>query len=257
MYLSKSQSVSLDASIRGAAKMNGLGDPAVGAQVGDMVNSANAGAVPYARLKLATNPTNNDTVTIGGVVVKFLTSLTTAGTFWQVKIGASAAATQLVVIDLFNGVTNANVVAGTVALPGYFLADSPASNIVRLRMLDGQGRMTPSSSTLTVANSLTAGADGWQTVNFGGGRSDTLLRTSRGKFTVTAGMVTIASVQVELPFVANDFCYDIYAAGVAVNRSDAVTLTASGDTSFLSLALAGGASPAVQANDVVVWEAWE
>lgn len=115
-------------------------------------------------LSIATTPTDGDTVTIGGVVFTFKTTLgSTAG---NVAIGGSADAARLNLVELINapGTTDAGQVALSAAnqiiisnVLGLVAVDSASANTATLT---GTG-----SGRLIVAETLTDATDAW-TLNY-------------------------------------------------------------------------------------------
>lgn len=108
-----------------------------------------------AQIDLATNPTNNDTLTIGGVSIKFVSSL--GATPGNVLIGGSAAATLANVIALINGtagagttyveLSTANRIKFTDVLR--ITASNPSASILNIVCI-GAGKIAV-SDTLTAA----------------------------------------------------------------------------------------------------------
>jgi hypothetical protein len=77
------------------ARQNSLKEGALeGMTFGDQIQTDTDGVIPNSRVLMSTNASNNDTLTIGGHVIKFVTSLASAYTFTQVKIGGDAATTR-------------------------------------------------------------------------------------------------------------------------------------------------------------------
>ena len=84
--------------------------------IADMAKELNVreGAVPTVRVSIATNPSNNDTVTVGGHVFKFVSSLGAANTYTQIKIGGAVATSRATLVKALNGVADSdNIVEGT------------------------------------------------------------------------------------------------------------------------------------------------
>lgn len=109
-------------------------------------------------LQLATNPTNNDTVTILGVTFKFVTTIgTTAG---NVLIGASAAASLANLVSAVNGTAG----AGTTYIP---VEDDSALAGVTATNQTTSILFTSTSGRLYASSALTAAADDFdaETVN--------------------------------------------------------------------------------------------
>ena len=88
------------------------------------------GSIASARVAFSANPSNNDTLSIGGKTFTFKSSLGAATTTTQVKILGSAALTLAATLDAINGVTNANVVADTTPFSLSIVADAvPATEL--------------------------------------------------------------------------------------------------------------------------------
>ena len=115
------------------------------------------------RLNIGTNPTANDTVTIGQVTFKFVASVgSTAG---NVLIGASAAASVTNLVNAINGGTGAGTTYVEVSAANRtYLQDTigciatDATTYLTIECV-GSGR-------ITVSKSLTAGGDGWATTTY-------------------------------------------------------------------------------------------
>lgn len=208
------------------------------------------GVVPAARCAFSANPANNDTLTIGGKTFTFKTTLIAATTTTQVKRGGSAAVTLASLLDAINGVTNANVVKDTTPFTLSVLADAVSATVLRLRLANAQGGspIAGVSATMALAASITGGAAAWSAANLnvsGKAPSDSC---SLSTVAITAAMVTNASFQVELPFTPTSVLAFVTAStGVQRASTDAVTISGNA----ISIALGGGASPAIQAGDLV------
>jgi hypothetical protein len=209
------------------------------------------GVIPSARLNLATNPTDADTVTIGTKTFTFKASLVAATTTTQVKILGSAALTMAAFLDAINGVANANVVLDTTPFTLSIVADAVTATKVRIQKASKQGG-TPIAGTVAstpLSRTLTAGADIWSAADLNvTGKVATDSRFTAGQFAITAAMITNGSYQVELPFTPT--CFQLFVtASTGVQRASTDAVTISGNA--LSIALGGGASPAIQATDIV------
>lgn len=210
-----------------------------------------AGVIPSARLNFATNPTNNDTVTIGTKTFTFKTSLVAATTTTQVKILGSAALTLAAFLDAINGVTNANVVLDTTPFTTSIVADAVTATVMRIRKASTQGG-TAIAGTFTstaLSETLTAVADIWNCANLNvSGKAEVDAKFTAGQFAITAQMLTNTSYQVELPFTPTAFmAFVTSSTGVQRASTDAVTISGNA----INVALGGGASPAIQSGDLI------
>ncbi len=208
-----------------------------------------SGVVPSVRLNFATNPTNDDTITIGAKTFTFKTTLITATTTTQVKILGTAALTLAALLDAINGVTNANVVADTTPFTTSVVADAVSATVLRIRKADAQGgtAIAGTMSTTAFSETLTAAADIVNAANLNvSGKAATDNTISTGSVTITAAMITNGTFDVELPFTPTIVQWSGYAStGVPRAINEAVTISGNA----LHLVLAGGASPNWQAND--------
>ena len=233
-----------------------------GLDLGVQFDTESEGMVQSARVNMATDPSNADTLTIGGHVFKFLTTLIAADTTTQVKRGTSAAQTRTDFIDAINGVTNANVVAATTPhitawnAAGYALAaDLVDTSRIRVRRvsLDKPGVVSAAVAqtpvSIALLESLTNGADVWDCANMNESGVASGKHFVAGHVIVTAAMITAAKFHIELPFtpVAGTLQWDCYSSA-GVKRACDEAVTVSGST--IKLTLAGGGSPNFQANDV-------
>lgn len=223
--------------------------------VGNVTNVAQAGIVPAARLVFSANPANTNPMQIGIATFQFLTPLTAATTYTQIKRGASAAATLASTLNAINGVADATVVPGSTlaaqmaAVP--LVADAVTATALRIRKADAIGGNpvagTVASTALTAT--ITAGASAWSVadLNATGKNSGDALITS-GSVTITAAMIANGGVNVELPFTPTIVSPDFYsAAGVPLATTDSVTISGAS----ILVSLAGGGAPALVATNVV------
>lgn len=214
----------------------------------------NEGVVPAARVAFSANPANNDALTIGTKTFTYKTTLIAATTTTQVKILGSAALTLAATLDAINGVTNINVVKDTTPFAASLLADAVTATVLRLRKADAQGgNAVPGTvAATTLAASITGGASAWSAADLSvSGKAATDSKMALFQFAITAAMVTNASFQFELPFTPTAFSLFV-TASTGVQRASTDAGTISGNA--INIALAGGASPAIQAGDLVrVW----
>lgn len=218
---------------------------------GEFANTVTAGVIPSSRLAFSVNPTNNDTLGIGGSTFTFLTVLGAATTTTQVKILGSAALTIAALLDAINGVVNVNVVVNTTPFVASLVADAVSATVLRLRNANAQGGQAQAGTvTSTVlAASVSGGASAWSIANLNAtGKADVRLQEAVGKVTITAGMITAGSIALEFPFAPGLFQVQAFSsAGVQRSYSDVTAVSGNA----LVLTLGGGASPNLQANDVV------
>jgi len=211
------------------------------------------GVVPSARLVFITDASNADTITIGGHVFKFLTTLIAADTTTQVTRGVSAAATRASLVNAINGATDATVVPATTPFSASVVADLVSTSL-RLRLASSRGgpAVAGTSPSITLAEALTPAASIWNcaNLNVSGKTAASGQMISVGSVAVTAQMITAGSFNAELPFTpsAGSFVWTATsAAGVLLATTDTVLL--SGNS--VAVALAGGGAPALIATDVV------
>ena len=228
-----------------------------GMDFGDQIQTDTDGAIPNSQILMSTNASNNDTLTIGGHVIKFVTSLGSAYTYTQVKIGGSAAVTRTSLCNALNGVADSdNIVEATttfksaMATLGAPLYADQVSTKVRVRLASTHGAvgaLNPASPpSVTLAASLTTSA-AWDVTNLNAsGGVDAGKRVIVVQFTVTAEMITATEKFVECPFTPTGFSVQCRSSsGVIRALDEAVTI--SGDA--IRLVFAGGSSPNWQATD--------
>jgi hypothetical protein len=240
------------------ARQNSLKEGALeGMTFGDQIQTDTDGVIPNSRVLMSTNASNNDTLTIGGHVIKFVTSLASAYTFTQVKIGGDAATTRASLCNALNGVADSdNIVEATttfksaMATLGAPLYADQVSTKVRIRLASvhgAVGSLNPASSpSVTLAANLTTSA-AWDVTNLNAsGGIDAGKRVVVTQFTITAAMITAAEKLVECPFTPTAFSVQCRSSsGVIRALDEAVTI--SGDA--IRLVFAGGSSPNWQATD--------
>jgi hypothetical protein len=211
------------------------------------------GVVPSARFLLDTQPTNGDTVVVGGHTFKFVTSLAAQNTFTQMKIGASdsGASARTLLIHALNGVVDAaNITYGTVAVPNV-LADLIDTNKVRARLATAPGGTAlPGRTSVAVSSSMTHAADVWDQANLNDTGQPANASMGLSSVTISAAMITAGKVFVEFPFTPAAFVASINeSTGNMARNVTTDTLTIEGNA--VKITLAGGASPNLQANDIV------
>lgn len=213
-------------------------------EFGAEANNASSGVIPAARVAFSANPANNDTIAIGGTTFKFVTALGSAAAQVQVLIGASAAATLASLLSAINNVTSdVTWVQATSPFALLVVADAVTATVLRLRKATAQGGAavagTVASTALTA--SVTGGASAWSVANL----------NASGRFpkvVITAAMITNGSFQAELDYTPSAVAWTVTSSvGVLRSITDAVTISANA----INIALAGGASPATQAGDIL------
>ncbi len=210
-----------------------------------------AGVIPAARMTGGT-PVNGNVFAIGAGTYQFVTSLTTIQTYTQIKVLGSAALSWGAALDAINGVTNANVVAGSTSTVEAVVADMVTATVLRIRKADVRGGNPIAGTVATTALTATVGGGGvWTAANLNvSGKAPGDCQASICQVAITAGMVTAASFQVELPFLPTVVhCFVTASTGIQRASTDAITIAAAGQA--VSIALGGGASPAIQAGDLV------
>jgi hypothetical protein len=106
---------------------------------------------------------------------------------------------------------------------------------------------------------LTAAADVWDVGNVNlntlAGKAPQARRKVVTSLTVTAAMITAGSVRIDLPFQPTHFVFQAVTSsgGARLTANDTVVAGASG----LTVTLAGGVAPDIQATDVLTVVAYE
>lgn len=216
---------------------------------------AQRGIIPAARLTAGT-PVNANVFQIGAGTYQFVTALTTIQTYTQIKVLGTAALSQAAAVNAINGAVDANVVQGSTVTVEKIVADLVSANLIRIRLADARGGNAIPGVALTTALTATIGGGGvWSVANLiSVGKLASDCHVTEGSVTITAGMVTAAAYQVELPFTPTAF-FAFVASSAGVQRASTDAVTISGNA--LNIALAGGASPAIQAGDTVYFRAIE
>lgn len=217
----------------------------------------NAGVIPSGRLKMATNPTNNDTVTIGGHVFKFLSSLVAANTYTQVKIGADAATTRASFVKAINGTADATVVEATSPFAGHVLAVASDTDKVLVQQASARGgTLTPGTTSVAVSEGLTAAADVWDVANLDEtGKAAGTFNVSVGHIAITAAMLTRGKCFIDLPFTPTEFMVQYRnSSGLVLDGVCTDDAVISGNA--IEITLGGGGAPALIATNTVTVIAW-
>jgi hypothetical protein len=216
------------------------------------------GSIPASRMAYSANPANNDTITIGGHVFKFVTSLAAANTFTQVKVLGSAALSLAALLDAINGVTNtANVVQATTPFSASVIADAVTATSLRLRLAASRGNRAIAgvSGSLVLAASITAGAAAWSIANLNAyGKVNTDAQRGEATITITSAMITATAIDIEFPFPVGGFQVQALTSTGAARYTVADLFTASGNA--VHVALDGGVAPSLQNTDVLTVRAW-
>jgi hypothetical protein len=213
-----------------------------------------SGTIPSARLNLATNPADTETVVIGGHTFKFVAALGAAAVQTQVKILGTVALTRAAFLDAINGVTNANVVKGTVPFAKPVVADLIDVSRVRVRYATATGgaalaaTKATAAANIAVSETLGAAADVWDRTNLNlTGESDSN-RFAVSTIAITAAMIAAGKVYVEFEWTPLDVSWAAHsAAGTLLAASDSVII----EGNAIRINLAGGVAPALQPTDVV------
>lgn len=190
------------------------------------------GTIPSARLVMSAQPSNNDTIGIGGTTFKFVNALGAAVAQVQVLIGGNAAATLASLVKAINGTTAAaEWVEATTPFAVAVVADAVSTSL-RIRMATARGGTAKAgvSSSVALAEAITAAADIWSNSNLNEtGKAPTDVNEACGQFAITAQMVTNLAngVPIELPFTPTVVQWAVYtSAGVGKwTVSDAVTIS--------------------------------
>lgn len=210
------------------------------------------GSIPSSRLTLTGNPANTDPFAIGATSGQFLTTLIAATTYAQVKRGGSAALTLANLIAYINGdTTNTNWVESTTPPTFTLYADNPSGTVLRIRLAAARGgKPVPGVAASTALTAtITGGPAAWSNANLNAyGKADTDQQDGEAKVTITSAMITAGSLPLEFAFTPTSFTAQAFSsAGVQRSYSDVTAI--SGDAVVITLG--GGASPNLQANDVV------
>lgn len=213
-----------------------------------------AGIIPSARLNFATNPSNTNTVTIGGHVFTFLTTPIAATTYTQIVIGANAAASLALFVKAINGVADPLIVPATTPHTLSLLADAVTATSLRIRKAATQGGAVEAGAkvSLAVSETLADAADVWDRANLNEtGRTLAPSYTS-GSVIITTQMIAAGAVFIELPFTPVDFGYSARSStGAIIPCTDLMTI--SGNALKLALEGAGGTNDLVNTNVVSFW----
>lgn len=214
----------------------------------------NDGVIPSARLNMATNPSNTNTVVIGGHTFTFLTTLVAAGATTQVKILGSAALTRAELIKAINGTTSANVVPATTPHTKPIVADLIDTTRVRIRLADAKGgspvtaAKAATTANIAVSETLADAADVWDRANLNETGRASAAKEVTTSVAITAAHIAAGKVYIEMPFTPLEVTWQARsAAGVLLNSDDVVSI----EGNAIKIALAGGSAPNLVATNIV------
>ncbi len=228
----------------------------------------NGGGVAAAPLLLSSQPTSNDTVTIGADVYQFKTAAgsVTNDAYIGVAIGGTAALTAVNLIAAINGTQTAS---------GIFQTDgtTPASQIgtesvYALNILSPQtvvvcsadavgGNIVGGDPSIVLAEAITAAADVWLCGNINmnalAGRSYNTLAPGNQSLTISTAMLTLIQ-RIAFPFTVAGFIYQVRSSTGALKIPINDLLVADGQT--VKVSLVGGAAGDMANGDVLTVSAW-
>lgn len=238
----------------------------------ESVALSNAGAIPSAKLALANQPTDGDTLTIGADVYEFVNTavdtIINNDTRIAVVIGATAAATRANLIAAINA-TDANNQHATVTLADELtpakangtetvFADEVGTT-VRIQGADVVGgNPTAGEYSIALGEAITHAADIW---NVGNVNLNTLADGAASARSVTFASVTVTAAMISngysvvFPFTVVGFTLFAQAATGGIRAGAVGDLAVASGTS-IGLTFSGGAAPAWQATDVLTIQAW-
>ncbi len=221
-----------------------------------------AGVIPRNTIDLSTNPTVTDTLDIGADVYEFQAAAADLAADANIAIERKGSAA-----DTFTEVLAAINATAAAAHPTIFQTDSSTPALGRgtenVLAIDGGsqvlvivpaaapgGSAVPSSPNIAIAESLSAAVD-WASANLNllGGLASAVRQSVSFDLTITAAHVAAGTVNFGLPFTPRTWVWQAVTAADIHRLTQNDTVTASGDV--LTLTLAGGAGPDIQATDVV------
>lgn len=217
-------------------------------RINDVIGASNRqehGTIPRAAILLSTNPTANDTITIGNDVIEF----GGAGSNINVVIQGSAALTLTELVRVYNLNASEKV----------FSEEDGTDFVVKPATTAGArsgGKVTPSSPNIALSDALTA-VVAWNAANLNllGGKPENAASSARAELAVTAAMVTKGEVKFEFVFTPTNFTWQALTSGGVLRLTQNDDAQLSGK--LVTLTLAGGAVPDIQATDVVTVVAYE
>lgn len=222
-------------------------------------NQADEGSYAIAGLYMPDAPTNNQTVTIGGHVFIFKTTLGAAGAQTQIEISGTYNED---LRDAINGTTNARVVQATAPFASSIVSSTSAFLVVYIVNATSRGG-TPvlgASSSVTLSTTVTNAVWSAANLNAQEGHDEGQRPVARGAITVTAAALSYQEVDAYFPFVP---------VGVQITATDSVgqpvertgTLTFGslsvipGVSGYFSIVIDGTGTP-YQAGDKITYTAW-
>lgn len=228
------------------------------------------GSVAVARLLMANQPADGDTIGIGANTYSFtdtgVNTVVNNDAHIAVVIGGSAALTRANLIAAINGAgtAGATVTLADAVTPALddgtenLLADQVGTT-VRIRSASAPGgTVTAADPSIVLAESITDAADVWDVgavnMNTLAGAAKALRLEATAVLTVTAAMIT-SKVRVDFPFTVTGFLVQVRSSTGGL-RTGVIGDLAAIDTGGLLLTFDGGAAPAIQATDVVTIHAW-
>lgn len=228
------------------------------------------GSVAVARLLMANQPADGDTIGIGADTYSFtdtgVNTVVNNDAHIAVVIGGSAAATRANLIAAINGAgtAGATVTLADAVTPALedgtenLLADEVGTT-VRIRSASAPGgTVSGADPSIVLAESITDAADVWDVgavnMNTLAGAVKALRLEATAVLTITAAMIT-NKVRVDFPFTVTGFLCQVRGSTGGL-RTGVIGDLAVVDTGGILLTFDGGAAPAIQANDVVTIHAW-
>jgi hypothetical protein len=223
--------------------------------------AVNMGHIPNSRAAFSVNPTANDTLGIGSTTFKFVASLGAAAAQVQVKIGASAAASLVNIIDAINGnkaTVGSTWVEATTPFALAILADASTATQLRIRgaVQRGQAVLAQAFASTALTASITGGAAAWTNDNLNTiGKKPADVQEASGQFTITAAMITALAtgIFIELPFTPTVYAFDVLTSTGTKKASASIptdTFTVSGNALVLTSA---GATHVVAGDILAFW----
>jgi hypothetical protein len=215
------------------------------------------GVIAAARLVFTVQPANTNTVVLGGQTFIFVSALGAATANVQVLIGAAAANTLTNLVNAINGDAASKgttwVEATTPATIAVRAFKQPATSLcIKNASVRGGAPISGPGPNFALTTTIAGGA-AWSVGNLNlVGKLDTDAQEASGAQVVSAAMITAGYMDLDLPFVPSIFQASVFSsAGVLRAYSDVTTIQNNGDgTATIHVALGGGVSPNIQANDV-------